>query len=876
MRARLLTAMTVVVAGTACGTATAASVPGSSAKLGSALRELRATQQRGGDVARRGGPQLQVTPGERVMVDVTVSGPLGPAVRRLTAAGMQVLATAREPLPTVEGRVPVTDLGAIAALSTVRAVAPVIAGGTDAGSVTSAGDTVHRGPQARALGAGFTGAGVKVGVISDSIDQVAGGVATSQGTGDLPPGARMQVLLDHAGASDEGRAMAEIIYDEAPGVDALIFSSGTATGASGKAASIAGLVAQGVKVIADDIFYISEPFFQDGVVSQAVDAARAAGVAYFASAGNRARQSWEGTYADNGGHHRFSADATPTVQTLTTVPNGSYIQVALQWNEKWGAAATDLDALLVRADGTALPGATSGGQDDNITGGRPSDVVLWQNTSGAAVSVGLRVQRYAGSASPFMKYIARGNFGAFAIGEAATHSDTINPDAASAQGAIAVAAVAAGDPGLDDPESFSSRGPKTRLRDKDGNPLAAPLVLQRPQLAAADGVATTVPGFETFYGTSAATPSAAGIAALALSARPSLTPAQLEALMSDPARSTDCKPLGGARPDGDCGGGFVFADSSVAQALDTTPPLVSPAVTGTPGPNGWYRGDVGVSWAVSDAESVVHDQAGCQPVTVTADTAGRVLTCAPVSIGGAAAPSTLTVRRDTTPPAAPAFTGIAAGIFTAASLPAAGAIGCSSSDATSGVAGCTVTGYDANLGLHLLTATATDNAGLTASSTLLYTVGLADLLPTVQPILDLLSPSTPADPSSAALPALLRPVLSVFTVPASVRRGRPASFTLTLDQPAMVRFTVTRQAAGRRVKGRCVAPSARNRRSAACRRTVKLGSFAEALEAGRQTATFSGRLGGRVLARGAYRITAVLRSAAGTSAPVSRRLIVRG
>ena len=36
-------------------------------------------------------------------------------------------------------------------------------------------------------------------------------------------------------------------------------------------------MASGVKVIADDIFYIDQPFFQDGVVSQAVDAAKAAG-----------------------------------------------------------------------------------------------------------------------------------------------------------------------------------------------------------------------------------------------------------------------------------------------------------------------------------------------------------------------------------------------------------------------------------------------------------------------------------------------------------------------------------------------------------------------------------------------------------------------
>ena len=53
------------------------------------------------------------------------------------------------------------------------------ADGTDTGTVLSQGDAAHHGPQARALGT--TGAGVKVGVISDSINQVSGGVASQPG-----------------------------------------------------------------------------------------------------------------------------------------------------------------------------------------------------------------------------------------------------------------------------------------------------------------------------------------------------------------------------------------------------------------------------------------------------------------------------------------------------------------------------------------------------------------------------------------------------------------------------------------------------------------------------------------------------------------------
>ena len=70
----------------------------------------------------------------------------------------------------------------------------------------------------------------------------------------------------------------------------------------------------------------------------------------------------------------------------------------------------------------------------------------------------------------------------------------------------------------------------------------------------------------------------------------------------------------------------------------------------------------------------------------------------------------------------PAFSGIAARTYLPATLPSAKAIACTATDPTSDVSGCSVTRLRPALGTHPLTATATNGAGLTATSTLGYVV----------------------------------------------------------------------------------------------------------------------------------------------------------
>jgi Subtilase family len=663
---------------------------------------------------RRAAPSLTTSglsvAGGRVLVDVYVSGDLASAAAQLRAHGMDVREVSHHaPQRMVEGWLPVDRASEVAGLGATRAIVAVAGFGVDTGGTLSQGDAKQHGPQARALGP--TGTGVPVGIISDSINKVGGGVAGSQSTGDLP--SSVQVLQDGPGGSeDEGRAMAEIVYDEAPGIPSILFSTG-AGGPAQKVASIDALVAHGAKVIADDTFYIGEPFFQDDAIVQAVNQAKAAGVAYLASAGNRARQSWEGTFtpAADGVSNNFNpGGAEDKVQSVSTVLAGGSRFLELQWDEPWGAASSTFE-LDVYSDGALLGSFTN-------AAGIPS-IFFSYNAGSSSHVLGIGIKRIAGSGTPHFKYIAGGT-ATFTVSEHDTSSPAIDPDAASATGGLTVAAVDQAQVGLNVPEPFSSRGPVTRLFDAAGNRLPAPEVRAKPELAAADDVSTSVSAtFNPFFGTSAAAPSAAGVAALLRSAKPSMSVDELYAIMTQPANAIDCVSAAGD-PDSDCGAGFIQADRMVPQALDATPPAIAGATApGAPGASGWFTSAVTVSWSATDAQSPVTGQTGCEAATISDGT--HTLTCSAASAGGTAS-SSLTVKVDTSPPSAPHVVGLSAKRYAASRLPRRSAIRCRASDPTSGVTSCKISHFSASSGRHVLSATATNGAGLTSSSTLRYTV----------------------------------------------------------------------------------------------------------------------------------------------------------
>jgi len=134
-----------------------------------------------------------------------------------------------------------------------------------------------------------------------------------------------------------------------------------------------------------------------------------------------------------------------------------------------------------------------------------------------------------------------------------------------------------------------------------------------------------------------------------------------------------------------------------------------------------------------------------------------------------------------------------------------------------------------------------------------------------QPILPLTPPDT-VKPTLSSL-ALSPKVFAVAGGGASAAKG--TSIGYRLSESSAVTFTVYRARPGRRVRGRCVKPTRSNATRKRCTRYVKVrGSLARTGAAGPNRLRWSGKLAGKALRVGRYRLNAQARDSAGNRSGV--------
>lgn len=578
------------------------------------------------------GPGSLLRQGNRVLVEVRFDRGATAGVDDLRAAGAKIVNVSAR-YQTITAAAKPEDLRALSSVPRVAGVTEVLTPFTaeaqcPSGAVVSEGDAQLRADEVREPPFSVNGSGVTVGILSDSFDTatkasngsqpIATKAAEDVETGDLPgaantcPGQQspVDVLEDYEPTSseepepgDEGRGMAQIVHDLAPGAG-LAFATAF-TGETAFAENIEELAAatpEGAEasVIADDVSYPGEPFFQEGPIGAAVAKVTGEGVTYFSSAGNdnlfdaegNEIGSWEAQqYRDSGScppavaslagfHGTHCLDFNPGAQTDKTygikVEAGATLTVDLQWNEPWYGVHSDFDAFLLNSIGGLV--AVSAG--NNEISQKPVEVVQWKNSSTSTRTVQLVVNRFAGS-TPRIKFdLLENGSGVTAVEyPRSTGTDVVGPTIFGHNGgadAISAAAVPFDDSA--EAEEYSSRGPVTHyFGPVTGTTAAEALpgeeILSKPDLAATDCGKTTFFAFLAqdgawrFCGTSAAAPHAAAVAALMSQAEPLAGPAEIKA-----ALLASANPVGSY---GACavGAGLVDAVGAVEDVKTPVPPV---------------------------------------------------------------------------------------------------------------------------------------------------------------------------------------------------------------------------------------------------------------------------------------------------------------
>jgi subtilisin family serine protease len=599
--------------------------PSQSAKLAGDLRFVAAMAEAGRPLTTesRAMPFIRVDGAGRIRVVVRCHRWSDGVERSLRGRGLEV-DHASERWSTAVGWAAPEALRLLANLPEVSVIHPPYGCLTGVGSVTSQADEVMGAAAARQM-FGVDGSGLSVGILSNSfsLSPAVGGTVDAQGvltgsnpqsTGDLPP---TVLILDNgpledlisSPVSDEGAAMGELIHDLAPG-SPLLFHTAFRSQVD-FAEGILELAAAGSDVIVDDVLWLGEPMFQNGPIAQAVEEVVGMGIPHFSSAGNQRDHGLLSAFVD--ADATVNTEGEPDREAPTGVdfhewvpgggpfariemPNLARVLVVLQWAEPFAAplgagAEADLDLYLfngaslstdIVAQSIDIQGTVGSPEGDAI------EALLFERELEPERDHFLAINHVRGrrDSLPFRVVIFTfsGLFGFRPDPDPAIFGDMQIYGHAAATGAMAVAAVdylesetggaLIAPPGRIDVQTFSALGGELPFYfDGAGAPLpAAPMLRFKPDLAATDAVNPPFFGFDSindadqfpnFFGTSAAAPHAAAVAALVLERAGqlgiSLTPGQLAEVFARVAQD-----IGDPGRDFRSGWGFLDALGAVS------------------------------------------------------------------------------------------------------------------------------------------------------------------------------------------------------------------------------------------------------------------------------------------------------------------------
>lgn len=399
---------------------------------------------------------------------------------------------------------------------------------------------------------------------SGVLTSVSGGI-TAQSFPSSAPNLEPPASDTASGLGSEGTAMLEIVHDLAP--NAKLYFANAGDGSSLSFQQAVDFLSANADIVVDDIGFLgSLPY--DGTDAVSTNTATALNTdtnpirGYFTAVDNFAQDHYQGQYADSttdgtsitgqaGDLHTFQAVSGTTVDNQnfgpsigdpTTVPPSGKITVVLTWNDPANASSNDYDLFLVPlscggfSTTNLLPNPTctiSGAplaESENPQSGTqpPTEALSYTNPSTSSpVAVAIIIQNVGNAAAPrtFDMFIA----GSLGDGANPDHNFVTVSGSVPAEGdaggsPVSVVSVGAINQSQCTPsgsctgvlEPYSSQGPTQATPQAQAR--------MKPDVTATDGVSVTgAGGFGVnFFGSSAAAPHTAAVAALVLQAAPCL------------------------------------------------------------------------------------------------------------------------------------------------------------------------------------------------------------------------------------------------------------------------------------------------------------------------------------------------------------------
>ncbi len=564
-----------------------------------------------------------------------------------SSLGMQVIATDPN-VRSIEGWLPINELPAAAELQELLSGHPVIRPIVHAGKAINEADYSMLSTQLK-QNTGLTGAGVTVGILSDSFNNT-GGYSADVASGDLPSNVDIVQDLTPATGTDEGRAMAQNVYHIAPGAK-LAFAT-AALGDQAMANNILALANQaGAKVIVDDISYADDPFFQPGLISQSIQTVVNRGVTYLSAAGNAANGGYlsdfrvaQGSVTGLGSGNFFNFNPNGGAQlTYPITVNADHANISFQFDQPFATQEASTTNLVTSQLNFYLLDPTTGaivasGTDDNTQTQEPFQFI----SNIPAGNYNVAIQLVKGPNPGKVEFVQFGDASitipqTFGNAGGTFYPTSIGHNAYSATIGVGAMPWWATYPNIIQTpiasEPFSSFGPQIQTRDANGNALSTPVQPDNPVITAPDGSSTTffgdpppsdttvlLPATSTnlyasftpsqvnnwaFFGTSSAAPNAAAVVALMLQKAPTATPAQIRQALIESGRAMNGTPQGQLNLQS--GYGLLDAITAVNAIV---------ALTGS-APNIVIRIFVGSSQYVTDSTQPEGDRANPYP-TITA------------------------------------------------------------------------------------------------------------------------------------------------------------------------------------------------------------------------------------------------------------------